>query len=167
MRNALATFINTSVEASTVWVDRELPFDNGVSYDPPKGAADRAPTWNDLEPVSIGGRGNASLSVHHLKLWRDTYYTVQADSDKDFDREGTDFWSTPSLWNQYSLEAMTMYVQPGHYLCMGDNSPASSDSRTWDKENLATGIGGLVPERLMLGRALLVYFPFYRAGPIK
>ena len=33
----------------------------------------------------------------------------------------------------------------------------SSDGREW----------GLVPERLMLGRALVVYFPFNRAGTIK
>ena len=50
-----------------------------------------------------------------------------------------------------------MYVQPGHYLCLGDNSQASSDSRDW----------GLVPERLMLGRALLVYYPFDRVGRIR
>ena len=43
------------------------------------------------------------------------------------------------------------------YLVLGDNSPASSDSRTW----------GTVPQRLMLGRALMVYFPFDRFGPIR
>ena len=48
------------------------------------------------------------------------------------------------------LSFRVMYVQPGHYLCLGDNSPASSDSREW----------GLVPQRLMLGRALIVYYPF-------
>ena len=56
---------------------------------------------------------------------------------------------------------LTLYVQPGHYLCLGDNSPHSSDGRAW----------GLVPERLMLGRALVVYYPFWplgeqRIGPI-
>jgi signal peptidase I len=45
----------------------------------------------------------------------------------------------------------SFYVQPGHYFCMGDNSGASSDSRVW----------GLVPDRLLLGKAQLVYFPFY------
>jgi signal peptidase I len=43
-----------------------------------------------------------------------------------------------------------MYVQPSHYLCLGDNSPESSDGRYW----------GLVPQRLLLGRALMVYYPF-------
>ena len=51
----------------------------------------------------------------------------------------------------------TFFVQPGHYLCLGDNSSESSDSRFW----------GSVPERLLLGRALLVYFPFTRMGVIR
>jgi signal peptidase I len=55
------------------------------------------------------------------------------------------------------LESRTMYVQPGHYLCLGDNSQQSSDSRDW----------GLVPQRLMLGRALAIYYPLDRIGPIR
>jgi signal peptidase I len=59
------------------------------------------------------------------------------------------------------MPVRTYYVQPGHFLCLGDNSPHSSDGRAW----------GLVPERLMLGRALMVYYPFpplgeKRFGPI-
>ena len=46
---------------------------------------------------------------------------------------------------------MTMYVQPDHFLCLGDNSFHSSDSRAW----------GTVPRRLMLGKAVVVYYPFY------
>ena len=44
----------------------------------------------------------------------------------------------------------TYFVQPGHYLCLGDNSAQSSDGREW----------GTVPERLMLGRAVFVFAPF-------
>ena len=51
----------------------------------------------------------------------------------------------------------TIYIQPEHYLCMGDNSPESSDGRTW----------GLVPNRLLLGKALAVYYPFDRFGRIR
>jgi signal peptidase I len=43
----------------------------------------------------------------------------------------------------------TFYVQPGHYFCLGDNSASSSDGREW----------GLVPERLVLGKAVVVYWP--------
>lgn len=51
----------------------------------------------------------------------------------------------------------TYYIQPGHYFCMGDNSASSADGRTW----------GLVPERLVLGRAIVVYWPLSRIGVIK
>jgi signal peptidase I len=145
----------------TLWVDKTLPFeDGGVSYTP---SSLQGPTQaNDLEPASIGVRGAAALSIHHLQLGRDTYYTL-------YPEEGLrdDEWSDPSKWKDRPLEGMTMYVQPGHYLCMGDNSPASSDSRSWDKESLNTGIGGLVPEQLMLGRALAIYWPISRFGRIK
>jgi signal peptidase I len=49
------------------------------------------------------------------------------------------------------------YVQPGHYFCMGDNSAHSSDSRSW----------GAVPERLMLGKAVFVFWPRTRIGFIR
>jgi signal peptidase I len=52
------------------------------------------------------------------------------------------------------LDVLTMYVQPGHYFFLGDNSPESSDSRFW----------GVVPERLLRGRVLLVYLPSHLAG---
>ena len=51
----------------------------------------------------------------------------------------------------------TFYVQPGHYFCLGDNSSSSSDGRDW----------GLVPERLLLGKAVVVYWPPSRIGVIK
>ena len=71
---------------------------------------------------------------------------------------GSDVWRDPEAWEPLRrLPFKTMYVQPGHYLCMGDNSPESSDGRTW----------GTVPRRLMLGRAVLVHYPFGRAGRIR
>jgi signal peptidase I len=135
----------------TLWVDRTLPFGNGWDYDAPKldGRNVHGPNSdkNDLEPASIGVRGGVA-SVHRLKLWRDTYYTNPSGA---------------------ADAGLTLYVQPGHYLCLGDNSPQSSDSRSWG-ETPRDQRGGLVPERLMLGRALWVYWPMYptnRFGPIE
>ena len=107
------------------------------------------------------GARSATLSVSSLKLWRDIYYTT-AILDGVHEPEGaphdSDAWSDSEKWERLrNPEPQTVYVQPGHYLVLGDNSPESSDSRYW----------GLVPERLMLGRALVVYFPFERAGTIK
>ncbi len=118
----------------TLWIDDRLVFGDGVEYE---AAVPQPHHENNLEPASIGVRGGAKLAVSRLQLWRDTYYTLHPDS--------------------VQLEVQTRYVQPGHFLCLGDNSAESSDSRFW----------GLVPERLLLGRALLVYFPFFRAGVIR
>jgi signal peptidase I len=155
----------------TVWVDREMPFDEGVAYPPPEVRAKgekitdeelkkrRGPTKNDLEPASVGSQGRP-VAVGQLRLWRDTYYTTSP-RDADYVNPGampSEAWSDPTRWDALKNQDFhTWYVQPGHYLCLGDNSTASSDSREW----------GLVPSRLMLGRALLVYFPFNRAGPIR
>lgn len=87
---------------------------------------------NDLAaPASIGAKGSAE--VRKLTLWRDTYFTY-----------------SNSQMSEVARFADTYYVQPGHYLCLGDNSAQSSDSRKW----------GLVPERLMLGKAVFVFAPF-------
>jgi signal peptidase I len=138
----------------TLWVDSALPFGPGVSYPPPNQVG---PTEkNDLEPASIGVQG-ASLSVAALKLWRDTYYTANIDPPGPDAGAQVDF-SDPTTWGALrELPARSMYVQPGHFLCMGDNSPESSDGRSW----------GLVPRRLLLGRALMIYWPFPRAGRIE
>jgi signal peptidase I len=135
-------------ERLTVWVDSGLPFGDGVVYNPPQ---TRGPTENDLEPASIGVKGGG-VTVSKLKLWRDTYYTVNVGdmAKEDSGSLNVDF-SRPAEWDRLRhLEPKTLYVQPSHYLCLGDNSPESSDGRSW----------GLVPQRLLLGRALLIYFPF-------
>jgi signal peptidase I len=160
----------------TVWVDRALPFGDGKEYDPPeiRGKheeklnpedieARRGPRDNDVKrPASIGSKG-AHVKVTHVRLWRDTYYTtsprLRADGSNEPDYDGNPAsWTDEKDWDLFRKQRfITMYVQPGHYLCLGDNSQASSDSRDW----------GLVPERLMLGRALVVYFPLDRIGPIR
>jgi len=152
----------------TVWVDGSLPFGDGHELNP----RDRkGPTANDLTPAKIGCRGT-KVRIDHVKLFRDTYYTVGNGKPGDGAHSGVNGsdgmfedqsrldwdWGTPGQWDRLrNLPVMTLYVQPGHYLCLGDNSPSSSDSRSW----------GLVPERLMLGRALMVYYPFKRAGRIR
>jgi Signal peptidase, peptidase S26 len=158
----------------TVWVDRDLPFGDGKEYDPPemrgpndKGLTDdavadrRGPDKNDFEPASVGSKG-ASVAINHVRLWRDIYYRTiihppYTDHGMEMTREGWSEGSSDLGTMRSSMRFITMYVQPGHYLCLGDNSQASSDSRDW----------GVVPQRLMLGRALAVYYPIERIGAIR
>jgi signal peptidase I len=142
-----------------VWVDGDLPFDNGVTYAPPEDPGPRKE--NDFEPASIGVSG-ASVAVNKLRLFRDTYYTVGgAKQGQPHEADVHDFDPTDPIrgrWKDLSDPPfVTLYVQPDHFLCLGDNSPESSDGRSW----------GTVPRRLLLGRALLVYYPFGRAGRIR
>jgi signal peptidase I len=125
-----------------VWVDDKLiDFGTEGNYQPvepgPNDGADPE-GWtkaNDVDaPAGIGAAGKVTVSG--IRLYRDIFYT----------RRGTD----PTRADIY-------YVQPGHYLCLGDNSAQSSDSRNW----------GTVPERLMLGKAVFVFFPVGRIGFIK
>jgi signal peptidase I len=119
----------------TVWVDgTALKFGPGADYPPPDRNQFDKTTADINEPARIGAAGGVTVS--RIQLWRDVYYT-------------------PGDHQIGIVE--THYVQPGHYLCMGDNSASSSDGRTW----------GLVPERLMLGRAVVIYWPLSRIRVIK
>ncbi len=81
----------------------------------------------------------------------------ERDKFADFSRdETTEDLKKP--WKPFpDMRCATIYVQPPMYLCLGDNSPGSSDGRVW----------GLVPDRLLLGRAVVVYWPLSRFGRIK
>jgi signal peptidase I len=84
------------------------------------------------------------VTVKNIKVFRDTVYTHLTRGRHENMADAVD----------------TFYVQPGHYMCLGDNSAQSSDGRDW----------GLVPDRLMLGRAVFVFWPVFpvnRVGLIK
>ena len=97
---------------------------------------------NDIDaPASVGASGGAE--VRGLKLWRDTYFTPTGDG--------------PLADSSVAAAVDTFFVHPGHYLCLGDNSAQSSDGRTW----------GTVPRRLLLGKAVFVFWPRTRVGIIE
>jgi signal peptidase I len=139
----------------TVWVDNK-PIAFGADqadHAPPDPTRQFEPfEKNDLlQPARIGASGEVKYSK--VSLWRDLEYNCGF-PQKDTPRrkfEPTDK-DIPACGFVQSY-----FVQPGHYLMFGDNSNSSADSRSW----------GLVPERLMLGRAVIVYFPFSRMGVIE
>lgn len=132
-----------------VWVDgRKIDFGTAGDYDPSAPEKfdpldTKKEGWteaNDVKaPASVGATNGVEVSK--LKLWRDTFFINRGYSSTD-DAVNTVY---------------TYYVQPGHYLCFGDNSAQSSDGRYW----------GAVPDRLMLGKASFVFWPADRIGFIK
>ena len=145
-----------------VWLNGKLIFGSGVGYEPPVSSG---PTGNDFEPASFAAEGIA-CELTEVKLWRDSYYTSR-DNPSSPDQDVSD-WTVPPDWNPDRplpeplralqwLPSRILRVPLEHYLCLGDNSANSSDSRSW----------GTVPRRLLLGRALLIYWPFNRIGLIR
>src|SRR5262249_36455339 len=57
----------------TLWVDKKLAFDDGLTFQG-QDLKQRGPLAADLRPVAIGAKTTA-LSVRHLRLWRDIYYS--------------------------------------------------------------------------------------------
>jgi signal peptidase I len=58
----------------------------------------------------------------------------------------------------------TMRLGPDHFFVCGDNSPQSLDARLWNDADpwvaaQIDGTPGVVPRKLMIGRAFFVYFP--------
>jgi signal peptidase I len=68
--------------------------------------------------------------------------------------------TNPTLWAQSPFarnrQVVDFPMQDDWYFPMGDNSSASADARSW----------GHTPERLMIGRAVMVFWPHYWNAPI-
>lgn len=116
---------------------------------------------------------NAAVAIHRVKVDRDTYYISKQNG------RGTIWKIGPK--NHYGEP---FQIKADQFFCMGDNSPESLDSRSWDKQDPRSDYdtwtwvesrkftdpskaqAGVVPRRLMMGRAFFVYFPAaYRISP--
>jgi hypothetical protein len=135
-------------EQLLLWMDgKVVSFNAPTTYEPLHNEApedQKLPTRgtdeaNDLSPVGIGAQGGAVIEVRDLKVWRDIYYT--ADSDLEM----------PSFVESQDL-SRPIDLQENEFFMMGDNSPASSDSRYW-------GVEHKVNRRLLIGKALFIYWP--------
>ncbi len=155
-----------------LWVDkRRLKFDGPTTYPVP--AKDR-PFWSpeepgDLAPAGIGSRG-LSLDIQRLSVWRDIYYVAAGDNTSMHeyrvpygDGRIFDTLRDPASWAKSKLfdsrrDNLVYQVEPDTFLPLGDNSPQSSDARMWPKP--------LVERKLMIGKALLIYWPHAWKRPI-
>ncbi len=81
--------------------------------------------------------------------------------DRDLYYESVQMGPEPGLGTHPSHLAT---LGPDQFFVLGDNSPASKDGRLWDRvdpwvqEEIDPTVG-VVPRRLMLGKAFFVYFP--------
>ncbi len=163
----------------TLWVDGELPFGEGRTYE----SAPRvlAPTAADLQPARIRAR-DAEIGLDKLVLKRDIYYTLDP-AEADYAnvspnqmsaRDLYEILSDPSRFSLLERRPPKEYpIRPGYYLMLGDNSPWSRDGRAWGQS--PHGRPGVtpsqsplddtapasweVPESLLIGKAFCVYWP--------
>lgn len=138
----------------------------------------------DAEPLGISAT-NLGLKIDRLKVVRDIYYTsAKGMLAQDLENETgypVDFilrmQENPDLWN--SPEALAFFKtkkgqtepmfelekgatsEQDQFLPMGDNSPRSSDGRVWDNQK------HYVERDMMIGRAMLVYWPHMKNKPIR
>lgn len=75
-----------------------------------------------------------------------------------------DIYYQPSIGPRACQPAATPSLNGNQFFVCGDNSPASYDSRAWSKNDpwVAAEMDptlGVVPRRMMLGKAFFVYFP--------
>lgn len=78
--------------------------------------------------------GSKAFERNHVQIDDYPGYTLNQDPRGRFFRRKEDVEDVPA----------------GHFFAMGDNSPNSSDSRTW----------GFVPKKAIIGRAVFIYYPF-------
>jgi len=141
-KGALFSFANVDHELVLKFGDEVLRYDLGTA------AADAGTANSDVEPeVRIFGSGKLALS--HTAIFRDIYYTTttQETGEPCFATTGSPFT-----------------LKNNEYFVLGDNSPASHDSRRWS--NMGIGINGkqvyrpgIVPHDYLVGKAVFVYWP--------
>lgn len=135
--------------------------------------------YGDARPLGIGFQGG-ELSVQRLKVFRDLYYLTAADFDNNGislrkragrmvtelpklyeDYENPAAWARPEFQEYYDVfdhdsplnwDNEAFVLLEDQFFPMGDNSPQSQDARKWDAAKY-------VERRLLIGRALMVYWP--------
>jgi len=132
-------------------VDHQLVFQFGnetLTCDLGRGRED-AGQINPRIPPQLKIFGSGELTLSHVAVLRDTYYTAVR-----FIRTGEPGWATQG--NPFTLAEDEFFV-------LGDNSPNSEDGRLWDERGKANWgrsyRKGIVPRDYLVGKAMFVYWP--------
>lgn len=159
-----------------LWVNgKVVAFDEATAYDP---LGNTTPRPDDLAPVGIASRG-ADVEISNVKVSRDIYYIAVGPSRYtgrvcDY-RDGAGlfgftgneghaspsraryFLSHPEQWpeafSDSNMQEAVFPLREDQFLMLGDNSPASKDSRMWTEDEY------YVDRELLIGKALFVYWP--------
>ncbi len=94
--------------------------------------------------------------LRHIRLMRDVYYTCP-NMTEDPNKPGRGITGNPMFLRKFNDKP-----DMDEFFVLGDNSPASLDSRLWDQAALTLRPGyrkGTVPRYNMIGRAFFVYWP--------
>lgn len=149
----------------TLWVDSRLvEFDQPATY---VREGDVLPTNDDLVPAAVGAR-SASLNVSRLRVFRDVYYHAvdRSGESKDYVRRYGPEQKLAAFRNPQATDAVELFLsratvtfelQADQFFPLGDNSPQSKDARIWDDRNFPPE--HYVERKLLLGKALLIYWP--------
>jgi signal peptidase I len=131
----------------------------------------RPPLDNRSVPdIHIAVEG-APVTLHGVDVDRDLYYSSFVYSNHKFPQ----LFNLPGLGVLYKKSGEAAEGKPARlgadqFFCMGDNSPLSHDSRYWESVNDWVAERdfshdpdvqkiGIVPRKLMIGRAFFVYWP--------
>lgn len=171
-----------------LWVDGAL-----IEFDVPTTYAARtevSPRWStsdpgDYEPVGIGTRDLKAV-FHQTQVFRDIYYVAINDSSSQQGETSSrwtlgevfDFYRSPERWKLredffQSRNRVEFFIEDDCFMPLGDNSPASSDARMWDKvrgaiyldDDLGYHAYPYFERDYLIGKAILIYWPHgWRTG---
>jgi signal peptidase I len=107
----------------------------------------------------LGIQVTGQATLHRVELDRDLYYSN--------DYTGTDPGRAALRRSGDGVIGEPFQLNADQFFCLGDNSPHSQDSRFWDPANpwirqkifQGQPQPGIVPRKLMVGRAFFVYWP--------
>lgn len=179
------TFANVD-DRLCLWVDNTLvEFDKPTTY---VSSDQPAPGSEDLAPCGIAVR-NAEVTVSNLLLERDIYYKnefipfhedmglsayIGASGEVLSERELQSLLPNPEAWGSRYREDVSAILSQSQqfseyklsddeYMMLGDNSPASKDSRLFDYESRP--LNGVFSHRYavrqkdLIGKALCIFWP--------
>ncbi|MCY3006987.1 MAG: signal peptidase I [Planctomycetota bacterium] len=156
-----------------LWIDgKSIPWgiDGGYSIQAAVPGYRHLPIYNpenplDAAPVGIGIQGGSG-KILQAQVFRDIFYTATTSGGSASSRydESINVRNSKDPYRlalgtsqaNWSSDGLTYQLGPEDYFPMGDNTQASSDARMWNVRQEAGQ-----PGRLMIGRAVMVFWPHY------